>query len=74
MRICVITSYYCKVVVGLGAQLCTLLEVWDSGSRDVDAWRANVSVHEDRGIQEPMALEDGNIMGTQCCDTLSCAS
>ena len=25
MRICVITSYYCKVVVGLEAQFCTLL-------------------------------------------------
>ncbi len=30
MRICVIT-YYCKVVVGPGAQLCTLLEVWVLG-------------------------------------------
>ena len=30
MRICVIT-YNCKVVVGPGAQLCTLLEVWVLG-------------------------------------------
>jgi hypothetical protein len=30
MRICVIT-YYWKVVVGPGAQLCTLLEVWVLG-------------------------------------------
>ena len=30
MCICVIT-YYCKVVVGPGAQLCTLLEVWVLG-------------------------------------------
>jgi hypothetical protein len=30
MRICVITYYY-KVVVGSGAQLCTLLEVWVLG-------------------------------------------
>ncbi len=30
MRICVIT-YYCDVVVGPGAQLCTLLEVWVLG-------------------------------------------
>jgi hypothetical protein len=30
MRICVIT-YYCKVVVGPGAQLCTQLEVWVLG-------------------------------------------
>ena len=28
-----------------------------SGSRDVDAWRANVLYAEDRGIQVPMALE-----------------
>jgi hypothetical protein len=26
---------------------------------------------EDRGLQVPMALEHGNIVGTQCCDTLS---
>jgi hypothetical protein len=30
MSICVIT-YYCEVVVGPGAQLCTLLEVWVLG-------------------------------------------
>jgi hypothetical protein len=30
MRICVIT-YTCEVVVGPGAQLCTLLEVWVLG-------------------------------------------
>jgi hypothetical protein len=30
MRICVVT-YTCKVVVGPGAQLCTLLEVWVLG-------------------------------------------
>ncbi len=30
MRICVIT-YYCQVVVGPGAQLCTLLEGWVLG-------------------------------------------
>jgi hypothetical protein len=30
MRICVIT-YNCKVVVGPGAQICTLLEVWVLG-------------------------------------------
>jgi hypothetical protein len=26
---------------------------------------------EDRGIQVPMDLEHDNIVGTQCCDTLS---
>ena len=30
MSICVIT-YYCKVVVGPGTHLCTLLEVWVLG-------------------------------------------
>jgi hypothetical protein len=30
MSICVIT-YYCEVVVGPGAQFCTLLEVWVLG-------------------------------------------
>ena len=29
---------------------------------------------EDRGLQVPMALKHGNIVGTQCCDTLSRAS
>jgi hypothetical protein len=46
-----------KVVVGPGAQLCTLLRGVGSGSRDVDAWRANGLYAEDRGLQVPMALE-----------------
>ncbi len=45
------------VVVGPGAQLCTLLRGVGSGSRDVDAWRANGLCAEDRGLQVPMALE-----------------
>ena len=45
-----------------------------SGSRDVDAWRANGLYAEDRGLQVPIGLEHGNIVGTQCCDTLSRAS
>jgi hypothetical protein len=49
------TSY--KVVVGLGAQLCTQLRGVGSGSRDVDAWHANGLYAEDRGPQVPMALE-----------------
>jgi hypothetical protein len=43
----------CKVVVGPGAQLCTLLEEWvetlGSGSRDVDAWTQTSLYTEDRG-------------------------
>jgi hypothetical protein len=45
------------LVVGPGAQLCTLLRGVGSGSRDVDAWRANGLYAEDRGLQVPMALE-----------------
>jgi hypothetical protein len=39
-----------------------------SGSRDVDSWRVSLYT-EDRGLQVPMTLEHGNIVGTQCCDT-----
>ena len=55
MRICVIT-YYCKVVGGPGAQLCTLYTGGGvvSGSRDVDAWRASALYAEGRGLQVPM--------------------
>jgi hypothetical protein len=44
--------------------LCTLLEV---------VWVLGVGMLyvEDRGIQVPMTLEHDNIVGTQCCDTLS---
>ena len=34
---------------GTGAQLCTLLRGVGSGSRDVDAWRANGSVRRGSG-------------------------
>jgi hypothetical protein len=57
MRICVIT-YYCKVVVGPGAQLCTLLRGVGSESRDVDAWAQTSLYTEDRGLcLVPMTLE-----------------
>ena len=56
----------CKVVVGLGAQVCTLLEVWVLGV-GMSTLGAQTSLYaEDRGIQVPMALEHGNIVGTQC--------
>ncbi len=42
------------------------------GSRDVDAWSVSGLYSEDRGFcLVPVALEHGNIVGTQCCDTLS---
>ena len=70
LRICVIT-YYCKVVVGPGSQLCTLLEVWVLGV-GMSTFDSQTTLYdEDRGLQIPMSLEHGNIVGTQCCDTLS---
>ncbi len=43
------------------------LEVMDTPSKCVEK-----SLYtEDRGIQVPMTLEYDNIVGTQCCDTLS---
>ncbi len=61
MHICVIT-YYSKVVVGPGAQLCTLLEVWvlGVGMSTLDAQTALYA--EDRGLQLPMTLEH-NLLG-----------
>ena len=68
MRICVITYYY-KVVVGPGVQLCTLFEVWVLGV-GMSTLGAQSSLYaEDRGLQVPMSLEHDNIVGTQCCDT-----
>ncbi len=60
MRICVITCC-CEVVVGPGAQLCTLFRGVGSGSRDVDAWRANGPHAEGRGLQVPIGLEHGGV-------------
>ncbi len=73
MRICVIT-YYCKVVVGPGAQLCTLLEMWVLGVGMSTLGAQTALYAEDRRLQVTMTLEHGNIVGTQCCDTLSRAS
>jgi hypothetical protein len=70
MRICVIT-YYSKVVVGPGAQFCTLLEVWVLGVGMSTLDTETALYTEDRGLQVPMSLEYVNIVGTQCCDTLS---
>ena len=46
---------------GTGAQLCTLLRGVGSGSRDVDAWRANGMHAEGRGLQVPIGLEHGGV-------------
>jgi hypothetical protein len=73
MCICVIT-YYCKVVVGLGVHLCTLLEVWVLGV-GMSTLDTQTSLYaEDRGLQVPMTLEYDNIVGTQCLQQQSRAS
>ena len=55
-------------MVGLGAQFCTLLEVWVLGV-GMSTFVAQTSLYaEDRGIQVPMVLEHDIIVGTQCCD------
>ena len=62
------SPYYCKVVVGLGSQFCTLLEVWVLGV-GMSTLDPQTSLYtEDRGIQVPMSLEHDIIVGTQCCD------
>jgi hypothetical protein len=50
------------VVVGPGAQLCTLLEVWVLGV-GMSTVGAKMSLYvEDRGLQVPMTLEHDNIV------------
>ncbi len=65
MHICVITSYYLKVVVGLETQFCTLLErgVRGLGIRMLTLDTTSLYV-EDRGLQVPMTLEHDKIVGT----------
>ncbi len=61
-------------MVGLGTQLCTLIDVWVLGV-EMSTLDAKTSLYtEARGLQVPMTLEHGNMVGTQCCDTLSHAS
>ena len=79
VRLYVIYAHLCNHILLLrgggtsGTALYTVRGV-GSGSRDVDAWRANGLYAEDRGLRVPIGLEHGNIVGTQCCDTLSLAS
>ena len=65
MCIWVITSYYCKVVVGLETQFCTTVR----GVRGLEIGMLTLDTTslyaEDR---VPMTLEHGSIVGTQCCD------
>ncbi len=60
MCICVITSYYCKVMVGLETQFCTLLEVWGVRGLGIRMLTLDMKTFlyvEDRGFQVPMLLE-----------------
>jgi hypothetical protein len=57
MRFCVIT-YYCKVVVGLGHTDLYNVRSVGSGSRDVDTWRGNISVH--RRLGDPSTDNPGS--------------
>ena len=51
-----------------GTDLYTVRGV-GSGSGDVDVWCTNGLYTEDRGLcLAPMSLENGNIVGTQCCE------
>jgi hypothetical protein len=56
MCICVIT-YTCKVVVGPGAQLCAVLEVWVLGVGMSTLGTQKRMYAEYRGLQVPMTLE-----------------
>jgi hypothetical protein len=56
----VLTCYY-KVVVGLGSQFCTQLEVWVLGVSIIGSQTSLYS--EDRGLQVPMSLEHDKIGG-----------
>jgi hypothetical protein len=60
MSICVITSC-CKVVVGPGAQLCTLLEVWVLGVW-MSTFGAQTALYAEYwGLQVPMGLKHGPV-------------
>ena len=62
------------MVVGLESQFCTLLQVRGLGIRMLTLDTKTSLYAEDRGLQEPMALEHDKIVGTQFCDTMSRAS
>jgi hypothetical protein len=71
MHICVITSYYYKVVVGLETQFCTVRGVRGLEIRMLTFDTKTSLYSEDRGLQVPLDLEHDKIVGTQFCDTLS---
>ena len=59
---------------GTWSQLCKLLEVWVLGV-GMSTLGVQTSLYvEDQGLQVPMTLEHGNIVGTQCFDKTSRAS
>ena len=49
------------MVVGLGAQLCTLLEVWVLGVGMSTLGAQTALYSEDRGLQVPIGLEHGGV-------------
>jgi hypothetical protein len=68
MCICICTSYYCELVVGLRAQFYTLLEVcggWELGCLTLDTETSLYA--EDRGLQVLMVLEHDYIPHTYKC-------
>jgi hypothetical protein len=64
MRICVCTSYYCELVVGLRAQFCTVRGVGGLGIRMLTLDTKTSLYAEDRGLQVPMVLEHDYIPHT----------
>ncbi len=73
MRICVITIL-AATWGGTWETALYTVEVWVLGV-GMSTLGAETSLYaEDRGLQVPMTLEHGNIVGTQCCDKTSRAS
>jgi hypothetical protein len=71
MCICVFTSYYSEMVVGLRVQFCTLLGVRGLGIRMLTLDTKTSLFAEDQGFQVPMTLNHDKIVGTQFWNTLS---
>ena len=63
-----------QVVVGLGAQLCNLLEGWVLVVGMSTIGHKQLCTPRIGDPQVPMVLKHGNIVGTQCCDKTSRAS
>jgi hypothetical protein len=71
IRICVITILLQSGGGTWGTVLYTVKGV-GSGSHGMSTIGVKTSLYtEDQGTQVPITLDHGNIVGTQCCDTLS---